>query len=136
MGRGIGAQEPGATPELSLSARIGAPTASAPWLSRGRTLLATLAVLSAALLLGGHALAQDTVESDKAALEALYDATDGSNWTNSMNWKTAQPLSPWHGVTTDGGGRVTRLSLPDNQLTGEIPAKLAARGRSRFSEFR
>ena len=126
MGRGIGAQEPGATPELSLPARIGAPTASAPWLSRGRTLLATLAVLSAALLLGGHALAQDTVESDKAALEALYDATDGSNWTNSMNWKTAQPLSPWHGGYH--GWRRTRYATisPRQSVDGGDPGEASS----------
>ena len=34
-----------------------------------------------------------SVAADKAALEALYDATDGSNWTTSTNWTTTEPLS-------------------------------------------
>ena len=62
--------------------------------------------------------------TDKAALEALYDATDGSNWTTSTNWKTSEPLSEWHGVTTDEDGRVTGLTLAGNELSGEIPAAL------------
>ena len=69
-------------------------------------------------------VAQGSVATDKAALEALYDATDGANWTTSMNWKTAQPLSEWDGITTDTDGRVTRLSLPGNQLTGTISVAL------------
>ena len=82
-------------------------------------------VFAALLLLsGGDALAQGSVAEDKAALEALYDATDGSNWTTSTNWKTSEPLSEWHGVTTDADGRVTQLSLIGNGLSGTIPAEL------------
>ena len=80
--------------------------------------------MSAVLLSGGDALAQGSVATDKAALEALYDATDGSNWTTSTNWKTSEPLSEWHGVTTDEDGRVTGLTLAGNELSGEIPAAL------------
>ena len=72
--------------------------------------------------------------TDKAALEALYDATDGSNWTTSTNWKTSEPLSEWHGVTTDEDGRVTGLTLAGNELSGEIPAAL--RGLSSLQDLR
>ena len=61
---------------------------------------------------------------DRAALEALYDATGGATWTDNTNWKTTEPLSEWHGVTTDSDGRVTELILTNNQLTGTIPAEL------------
>ena len=67
------------------------------------------------------ATAQTTAPADKAALVALYEATDGDNWKHSGNWLTDKPLSTWHGVTTDDSGRVTRLRLWDNQLSGEIP---------------
>ena len=60
----------------------------------------------------------------RAALVALYNATDGPNWTNNTNWLSYKPLNEWHGVTTDSGGRVTELDLADNRLTGEIPAAL------------
>ena len=59
--------------------------------------------------------------TDGAVLEAFYDATGGAGWTNSTNWKTAAPLGEWYGVRTGPGGRVTRLDLGDNQLTGQIP---------------
>ena len=54
--------------------------------------------------------AQTGVDTDRAALEAFYDATGGASWTNNTNWKTAAPLDEWHGVTTDAAGRVTGCS--------------------------
>ena len=85
-----------------------------------------LAVFAVFLLLtSGNAYSQDTVEGDRAALVALYNATDGPNWTDNTNWLSNEPLSEWYGVTTNDDGRVTELSLGDedggNQLTGEIP---------------
>ena len=68
--------------------------------------------------------AQDGVAADKAALTALYNATDGANWTPNTNWATDQPLSSWHGVTTNSDGRVTRLELDGNGLDGTLPAAL------------
>ena len=74
--------------------------------------------------LAADAAAQGNAASDRAALEALYDATGGPGWTDSTNWKTSAPLGEWHGVTTDTAGRVTRLELPANDLAGSIPAAL------------
>ena len=61
---------------------------------------------------------------DREALEALYNATNGPQWTNSTNWLTDEALSEWYGVTTDSDGRVTNLALPFNGLQGSIPAEL------------
>ena len=61
---------------------------------------------------------------DRAALVALYEATDGANWTSNDNWLSNRPIGEWYGVTTDRSGRVTELSLEINQLSGEIPAEL------------
>ncbi|MCZ0942610.1 MAG: SwmB domain-containing protein, partial [Gammaproteobacteria bacterium] len=67
------------------------------------------------------------VDSDKQALEALYDATGGDSWTDGAHWKSAtEPLGSWHGVTTDGDGRVTGLALGDNGLDGALPAALGS----------
>ena len=68
---------------------------------------------------------QGSVETDRAALEALYDATGGADWTDSTNWKTDAPLGEWHGVTTDHAGRVIGLELYGNGLAGSIPPALA-----------
>ena len=82
-------------------------TALAPFQGRKPALSA---LLFAALLLlsGGNALAQTSVETDRTALVALYNATDGANWTNNTNWLTNEAISEWHGVVTDGEGRVKR----------------------------
>ena len=68
--------------------------------------------------------ASDAVQRDRAALVALYEATDGANWDDSTNWLSDAPLSEWHGVTTDTDGRVMELSLAGNKLTGSLPAEL------------
>ncbi len=71
--------------------------------------------------------------TDKQILVELYNSTGGSSWTNG--WNTDQPLTAglgvfdpsntnWRGVATDSGGRVTRISLSSNNLTGTIPSVL------------
>ena len=64
------------------------------------------------------------VASDRAALVALYNATEGGSWITRTTWLSGRPLDEWHGVTTDGGGRVTALNLGSNELTGPIPVAL------------
>ena len=63
-------------------------------------------------------------ETDRAALVAIYNATDGPNWTNNHNWLTDAPVGEWHGVFTDVNGRVTGLVLTWNELTGKIPPEV------------
>ena len=128
MGRRSGAQRAKSqyyTSDLSLPARASAMPASAACLSCGRTLLtAVFALASLVVLSGDNALAQGSVAGDRLALVALYNATDGANWTNNTNWLTNEAISEWHGVVTDGEGRVKRLSLGHNELSGEIPPEL------------
>ena len=62
--------------------------------------------------------------SDRAALVALYEATDGPNWTNQDNWLTHAPLKDWYGVEVNAEGRVISLDLYRNGLVGELPAEL------------
>ena len=61
---------------------------------------------------------------DRAVLVALYEATNGDNWTNNTNWLSDRPLGEWYGVTTDRNGRVTRLGLYQNALSGSLPSSL------------
>ena len=65
-------------------------------------------------------------ETDRQALEALYDANGGAGWHRGTNWKTDAPLAEWHGVTTDADGRVTGLDLRANGLTGAVSAALTS----------
>ena len=75
-------------------------------------------------LLIADAQAQGSVAVDREALEALYHATGGPDWSDRANWLSAAPLGEWFGVETDSNGRVTRLALPGNGLSGEIPPAL------------
>ena len=61
---------------------------------------------------------------DREVLVALYNATDGANWTDNTNWLSTAPLGEWHGVTVDESGRVTELHLSAKQLSGTIPVEL------------
>ena len=70
----------------------------------------------------------DTCEplSDRDILVALYEATEGPNWVRNRNWVTDKPLEEWEGVRVDSLGRVTRLRLYNNWLTGPIPPELGS----------
>ena len=68
--------------------------------------------------------ASHSVATDRDALVALYNATDGDNWRDNTNWLSDAPLGRWYGVTTDSDGRVTKLVLPRNDLSGEMPEEL------------
>ena len=74
--------------------------------------------------------------AERDALVALYNATDGANWSDNSNWLSAEPLGDWHGVTTDSDGRVTRLSLDTNNLSGTIPAELGSLSQLRHLAVR
>ena len=87
-----------------------------------RTLLTCLLALAAVLGWAVEARTQD-LAADKEALEALYNATSGDNWSNNTGWLSTEPVGDWHGVTV-GNGRVTELRLSYNRLRGAIPAEL------------
>jgi len=66
-------------------------------------------------------------QSERDALIALYNATDGDNWTRNTNWNTDNPVSNWYGVyivNINGEDHVKYLILYDNQLSGEIPPEI------------
>ena len=70
-------------------------------------------------------LGPTSAKTDREALVALYNATDGENWDESNSWLSDAPLGlGWKGVTTNNDGRVTKLILRYNGLSGEIPAEL------------
>ena len=77
------------------------------------------------------------VNPGRAALVALYNATDGPNWVDNTNWLTDAPLGEWYGVSTDGAGRVVWINLAgqwDSEarayvphgLRGELPRRTRA----------
>ena len=69
---------------------------------------------------------------ERADLETLYEAMDGPNWRNSVNWLTEAPLSSWYGIRVDETGRVTEINLNNNRLSGWIPSKIGRFPRLRL----
>ena len=106
-------------------------SSSIVWLAPGEAGTSTVTVtardpggLSATQTMAVNVIVPSGPPSDYEVLAALYGATGGPTWTDSTNWKTDAPLGEWYGVRTGGGGRVTRLSLGGNELTGPIPDAL------------
>ncbi|MBN1780099.1 T9SS type A sorting domain-containing protein [bacterium] len=64
----------------------------------------------------------DPFVQDSLALVALYNATDGPNWTNNTNWLSG-PVTSWYGITVEHG-RVTIVALASNGLSGVMPPEL------------
>ena len=73
---------------------------------------------------------------DRAALIALYEATDGPNWVDAENWLTDAPLGDWYGVDTDDSSRVVGLSLNRNNLAGSMPTELGSLASLRVLQLR
>ncbi len=65
----------------------------------------------------------DSTKLDSLALVALYNATDGPNWTDNTNWLSDKPISAWSGVTVDNG-RVSELWIGKNNLSGKLPPEI------------
>ena len=116
-------------------------------MSRRRTIIRLSAVLAVVALAKGCGDGESpsapptpeparptTATLERAALVALYNATDGPNWVNNDNWLTDAPLGDWYGVDTDASGRVVRIDLAGNTdnwpeviphgLSGPIPPEL------------
>jgi hypothetical protein len=64
--------------------------------------------------------------SERAALIALYDSTNGAAWANRTNWLGASGTEcTWYGVSCNASeDHVQRLRLGFNQLTGSIPPEI------------
>lgn len=98
----------------------------------GLTYYYTVAALDGAGVLGAWAQnasvtvpespANPDLPAERAALSALYNATDGPNWARNANWLSESSIATWHGVVTNEEGRVIELSLASNGLQGTIPS--------------
>lgn len=56
------------------------------------------------------------------ALLALYNATDGPNWT--IKWDLNKPIETWHGVGLNDAGCVDNLTIFNNNLNGHLPPEI------------
>gem|GEM_PF-5332671 len=61
-------------------------------------------------------------QEDSLSLVALYNATNGANWT--IPWNLNQAMTTWEGVTLTEDGCLKVLNLPANGLNGTIPSDI------------
>ncbi len=73
-------------------------------------------------------------QRELAALTALFNSTGGPQWRIATGWLSAQPPAgagstpahcSWFGVRCNACGRVTRVILVSNNLSGSLPAALS-----------
>ena len=64
------------------------------------------------------------IRPELVPLWALHESTNGPEWRRRDNWLTDAAVETWAGVTVDDQGRVSRLDLTGNNLSGEIPPEL------------
>ncbi len=74
--------------------------------------------------LENNALAVRLDNFERQALEALYHAWSGDEWTDNTHWLSDAPLGSWFGVEVNGDNRVTELNLTANNLVGAIPNEI------------
>ncbi|WP_346882329.1 PKD domain-containing protein [uncultured Algibacter sp.] len=67
-------------------------------------------------------------QNERDALMALYNATDGANWTNTLAnnkpWDINIPVCEWFGISVNRDYHVVGLNLKLNKLIGTIPTEL------------
>lgn len=77
----------------------------------------------------------DYCKLEREALIALYNATDGKNWTKVSStvgerdirteyWCTDKPVSQWYGVEVGGDGHVMYVRLNNMNLKGTLPEEI------------
>jgi Leucine-rich repeat (LRR) protein len=90
------------------------------------------------ILLGGSTLAANFSHAaipatERAALIALYNSTNGAGWLNRTNWRNAADTDfnaagtecTWFGVSCSAGAtNVAQISLENNNLSGTLPSTL------------
>lgn len=63
-------------------------------------------------------------QQERAALIEFYMALGGADWLERDFWGSERPVGEWHGVETDADGRVIRLTIYDNNLSGPLSAAI------------
>ena len=80
-----------------------------------------------------YTLKISSLERDRIALNNIYTATGGDTWTDNTGWDS-DDLSTRFGVTVSNN-RVTALSLPANNLQGNMPIDLKDIGQIAIIEL-
>ena len=72
----------------------------------------------------GQVLVCRATDIERLALSQFYALTGGDSWTSSTGWNSGFSPGAWRGVSV-GDSLVRRILLPDNGLSGPLPAEIA-----------
>lgn len=103
----------------------GAPTGNAVVAKldrQGRVCLSTRSDTDVVVDVTGYASSLASSD-ERAALAAIYHATDGPNWLRRQGWIIDADPCTWSGVTCDPDG-IWALGLAGNRLAGPLPPEL------------
>ena len=92
-----------------------------------KSITVTRSVISSFAAVDTDAELEPEGPTERDILIALYDATNGDNWTNNTNWCTNAPLSEWYGVSANevrDENEITYLGLSNNNLVGNLPEEI------------
>jgi hypothetical protein len=64
-----------------------------------------------------------SLQRDRLALLAIYDAMGGASWTVGSNWPSLIDITTWQGINVTSN-RVISLNLANNNLSGILPVDI------------
>ena len=99
--------------------------------SKSQVMKARIFTLTLAIALTGQLIFAKVSKAETKTLKALFEATNGSSWTNT--WDLSESPEKWHGVVVQDN-KVVELNLFNNNLVGHLPEDLS--GLKKFSEFK
>ncbi len=85
---------------------------------------------------------KDVTDEERAALMALYHATDGPHWLHNEGWGEDCLVAYWYGVSatrmlssSDLESHITNIDLANNNLTGTLPKELSSLKELRYFDI-
>ena len=82
----------------------------------------TKLLLAVFFLFTTQLFSQGSSATDREALIAFFNATDGPNWLRP--WDLSADMSTWYGITLDANDRVIGIQIWENRLNGFIPTEI------------
>ncbi|TAE04040.1 MAG: hypothetical protein EAZ97_00700, partial [Bacteroidetes bacterium] len=77
---------------------------------------------------------EQVTDDDLAELKAFHDALKGTNWLNRWDFKNKKRVFAWHGIRMKGK-KVIDISLPNNNLEGQLNEDMFKKQNGIFSEL-
>ncbi len=102
--------------------------------TRGLCAPGTRAFVDWIAAIGGSHRGRFCNQADLTVLASLHETAGGGSWTAASGWLGNAAIAEWHGVGADSLGRVTRLDLGGNGLSGRLPQNLG--DLARLAELR